>query len=161
MEQVEQGAIKKKKPAWRKVVGNVLYLVFILAIVFGLPRLLSSVLNTPYPMASITSGSMWPVLKEGDLVFIKGVQEQSELQIGDIIVYRAGTTGGFTIHRIVAMKDSSITTKGDANFGEDAPVTFKDVVGKTVTIGGKPFRIPYLGSVTVFASNLKNDSRTR
>ena len=161
MEQVEQIEIKKKKPIWRKVLGNGLYLIFIVAIVFGLPRLLSSVLNTPYPMAAITSGSMWPVLEEGDLVFVKGIMDQSELQIGDIIVYRAGTTGGFTIHRIVAMKDASITTKGDANFGEDAPIVFKDVVGKTVTIGGKTFRIPYLGSVTVFASNLKNDSRTK
>ena len=37
---------------------------------------LSWYLDTPYPMAAITSGSMWPVLKEGSLVFIKSVKKK-------------------------------------------------------------------------------------
>ena len=53
-------------------------------IIFGLPKFLSWSLDTPYPLASITSGSMWPALHEGDLVFIEGV-EKDELKVGDIV----------------------------------------------------------------------------
>lgn len=136
-----------------------IYFVIIFGIVFGLPRFLSWALHTQYPMAAITSGSMWPALKEGDLVFVQGIPKE-DIKVGDIIVYR-NTGGGFTIHRVVKLSESKITTKGDANFGEDAPVSYSDVVGRTFNIGSKPLSIPYLGSITVFASNLKNDPRTK
>ena len=51
----------------------ILYVVILATILFGVPRFLSWYLETPYPIAAITSGSMWPALKEGDLVFIEGV----------------------------------------------------------------------------------------
>jgi signal peptidase I len=106
-------------------------------------------------MAAITSGSMWPALKQGDLVFIKGINGKDDLTNGDIIVYRNESNNTFTIHRVVKLGDEYVTTKGDANFNEDAPVEYKYVVGKTVILLGKPLRLPYLGSITVFASNLK------
>lgn len=153
-----QGRPKKKKTK-SLLVNFLVYVLIVGGIVFGLPRILTKVLNTPYPMAAITSGSMWPALKEGDLVLIRGISDLSEIQVGDIIVFQNRTNSTLTIHRVVKLGDK-ITTKGDANFNEDAPVDFGDVIGETVIFRKKPLRIPFLGSVTVFASNLrqpKND----
>ena len=113
-------------------------------------------------MAAITSGSMWPVLSEGDLVFVKGVYEKEDLKVGDIVVYRNKVNNTFTIHRIVKLNGDTFVTKGDANFGEDAPALYSDVIGKAlVLLGDKPFHIPYLGSITVFANNLRVENQQK
>ena len=136
------------------------YIVIVAGIVFGLPKLLSHYLNTPYPMAAITSGSMWPALKEGDLVFIQGV-EPEQMKVGDIVVFRDKKNSHFVIHRVTKINDKTKTfvTKGDANFSEDEPSDFADLVGQTFEIKGKSIRIPYLGSITVFASNFKEEKK--
>src|SRR3989344_2420447 len=111
---------KKKKPLWRSIAGWALYLGIIAGIVIGMPKFLAWKLNTSQPMAAITSGSMWPALKQGDLVFIEGV-----------------------------------SGKDDANFPEDAPAKYSDVIGKTYNPFGKPLRIPLMGKITVFASKYR------
>ena len=140
-----------KKAIVRSTINIVTYIVIVGVVVVGLPKFLSWSLSTPYPMAAITSGSMWPVLKEGDLVFIQGVS-RSELKVGDIIVYRNADGAGFTIHRITKLKEDTLITKGDANFMDDSPVKYENVVGRSYQIFGKYARLPYLGFVTVYAT---------
>lgn len=149
---------EKKKFSVKKLIWNAFfYVVIVGGIVFGLPKFLVYTLHTDSPMAAITSGSMWPVLKTGDLVFIKGVTDISEVKEGDIIVFKNESNGTLTIHRIVAIKSGIITTKGDANFTEDTPISFDEVIGKTLNWSEKkPVRVPYLGSVTVFVSKYRN-----
>lgn len=144
------------------ILNLVIYLAIVGGLIFGLPRLLTWALKTPYPMAAITSGSMWPVLNEGDLVFIQGGRKLEDLKVGDIIVWRAppaagrGADGqGFTIHRIAKLNGSQITTKGDGNFNEDPVIEYDQVIGRALTWRDKPVHIPYLGSITVLASNWK------
>ena len=149
-----QEQVKPKKKAWRKILNVVIYFVIIFGIVFGLPRFLTRALDTPYPMAAITSGSMWPALKEGDLVFVQGIQKE-DLKVGDIVVYKNKNNNTFTIHRVVKLNPENFVTKGDGNFNEDEPALYPDLVGRSLTLFGKPFHIPYLGSITVFASNLR------
>ena len=86
---------------------------------------------------------------------MKVQQNQITKNVGDIIVFRNRTNDTLTIHRIAKLGESTVTTKGDANFREDTSVSYADVIGKTVTIGGKSLNIPYLGSITVFASSFK------
>lgn len=161
-QKIEQPVVKPKKPFWKSAVNGLIYVVIVGGIVFGLPKFLSWSLHTPYPMAAITSGSMWPVLNEGDLVFVQGVSGKADLKIGDVIVYRNKVNNTFTIHRIVKMNDDTVVTKGDANFTEDAPASYKDVVGKALVLfGEKPFHIPYLGSITVFANNLRVENQQK
>ena len=108
-------------------------------------------------MASITSGSMWPVLKTGDLILIQGAKKE-DIRIGDVVVWK--NVNGFTIHRVVQLTDKILVTKGDGNFKEDEPVKYEDVVGKAVSVNGKYVRIPYLGFVTIATSKYavqKND----
>ena len=126
-----------------------IYAAIVVGMLFGLPRFLSWYLETPYPMAAITSGSMWPVLNEGDLVFIEGVKRE-EIKEGDIVVWR--NPQGFTIHRVVRLDADTLVTKGDANFTEDKPVAYADVVGRTAKVFGRNARLPYFGMVTVYAS---------
>ncbi len=147
---------KKKRPFWRKAVNVFAYIVIIGGITFGLPKALAWALDTPYPMATITSGSMWPALKEGDLVFIQGIKSKSDMSIGDVVVYRNKENGTFVIHRVVAMGEKTFTTKGDANFSKDDPVRYEDAVGKAYELGGYYARIPYLGIITVYASKQLN-----
>lgn len=130
-------------------------IAIVLGIVIGFPKLLTTVLHTPFPMAAITSGSMWPELKIGDLVFIQGVKPE-QIRIGDIVVFRNETNDTFTIHRVVNLDEDTLTTKGDANFKNDQPVPYTAVVGRTLNLASnKPLHLPFLGSITVFASNLR------
>jgi len=152
----KNNAGKSKMRKWLSfLLNSFVYFAIIFGILIGLPRFLVWKLDTPYPMAAITSGSMWPDLKEGELVFIKGIDNKNQISIGDIIVFRNTLNDTLTIHRVIELGENTLVTKGDANFGEDKPISYNDVVGKTVMLNGKPFNIPYLGSITVFASNLK------
>ena len=128
----------------KKLFKLVVYLVFVGVLIVYLPKFLSYVLHTPYPLATITSGSMWPVLKENDLVLMQGATG-SDVAVGDIIVFR--NPKGFTIHRLIEKADGKLITKGDANSVEDSPIGGEDVIGKVVVIRGQLARIPYVGFV--------------
>lgn len=129
----------------KSAIGWILYLAILVALVYGAPEVLTYALETDYPMASITSGSMWPALKQGDFILIKGINNKEEIKTGDIIVYK--NPKGFTIHRVIKMNEETLVTKGDANNVEDKPVEYEEIAGKVVTFGGKPFRIPFLGKI--------------
>src|SRR3989344_2240191 len=125
-----------------------IYAAIVAGIVWGVPKFLSNKLGTTYPIAAITSGSMWPALKQNDIVLIKAVPKE-ELKVGDVIVWQnlSGSNNlgqaSFTIHRIVELASTTLITKGDANFTKDSPVSYSDIVGRTVMWGEKPLRIPY------------------
>ena len=143
---------KKKKPLWWSALELLMFVSFLLAIVLGVPKLLTRVLHTDQPMAAITSGSMWPVLKQGDLVFIEGIQSREDIAKGDVVVFLNRSNNTLTIHRVIEMRDDTLVTKGDANFTEDTPAKYEDVIGKTYNPFGKPLRIPFMGRITMFAS---------
>lgn len=129
-----------------------IYLGIVVAVLFGLPRFLSWYLATPYPMAAITSGSMWPALKQGDLVLIQGVKKE-DLKVGDVVVWQ--NPQGFTIHRVAELNPDTVVTKGDANFTKDTPVKYEEVVGRTVKLFGRDVRLPYFGMISVYARDKK------
>lgn len=147
----------RKKKWLRTLRGLVVYVLFVALLIWGLPKGLSRWLGTQYPMAAITSGSMWPALKVGDLILVQAVAPEA-LNVGDIVVY--SNERGFTIHRITEVnpEDGMITTRGDANNVSDKPVKVTDVIGRTLTwSSGKPFRIPRLGFISIMMSKrIKN-----
>jgi signal peptidase I len=146
--------MKPKRSVLRKIIGWIIYLGVVAALVIYTPKLLSQWLGTDTPIAAITSGSMWPELKIGDLVLVQAVKKEA-IQIGDIVVYK--NKNGFTIHRVIEMKENVLTTKGDANNISDSPIEFKEIIGKTLEWGnGKPVRIPKLGYISIWASRTKN-----
>src|SRR4030042_4859664 len=137
----------------KSIISWVIYLAVLAALVWGTPKALSYILETEYPMASITSGSMWPVLKVGDMVLIKGVESKNDVSIGDIVVYKNPL--GFTIHRVIEKNEKTIVTKGNDNNISAAPVPYDEVIGKTVNFNSGPIRIPYLGNISIMLNRAK------
>lgn len=131
------------------VINLLIYVGIVAGIVYGVPAYLVKKLGTEYPIAAITSASMWPALHTGDLVLIENVSKE-DLKKGDIVVWQNGQ--GFTIHRVVALHEDTFVTKGDGNFTNDEPVRYEDVIGRTVYMKGKPLRIPYVGYMSVWFS---------
>ena len=145
----------KVKKTLKSIAGWILYIAILVALIYGIPKGLTFALKTEYPMASITSGSMWPALKRGDLILIKGIEGKGEIKEGDIVVYKNPSTGsgqdpkGFTIHRVIELNENTIVTKGDANNVADSPVKYEEIIGKPLTFNQKPIRIPFLGNVNI------------
>jgi len=96
---------------------------------------------------------MWPALKKGDLVLIKGIENKNEISLGDIIVYK--NPEGFTIHRVIEFNEDTLITKGDANNADDAPVSYEEIIGKALTMNNNPVRIPFLGSLGLLINKVK------
>lgn len=147
---------KKQKKLWKSILGWVIYLAILAGLVFGVPKGLAYVLKTDYPMASITSGSMWPALHKGDLVVIKGVQSKDQIQIGDIVVYQ--NIKGFTIHRVIKMNENTLITRGDANNVDDTPIKYSELIGKALTYKGKIVKIPKIGYASLLINKPKFDA---
>lgn len=62
----------------------------------------------------VTSGSMSPTLRPGDVVYISGTSYDS-LKAGDIISFDAPGLGQVVTHRIESIEPDGIITKGDLN----------------------------------------------
>ncbi len=93
--------------------------------------------------AIVTSGSMEPTLKKGDLVFMQNILVKPE--VGDIIIFldRTGTRVSnrpLTVtHRIVSFDGNYIRTKGDNNPAIDSWTVYKkDLLGEAMLFNNKP-----------------------
>ncbi len=63
---------KNKSKNFKKIIIEwAIYIAIFALIVLGTPKLLTKILDSEYPIASITSSSMWPSIKRGDIVFIR------------------------------------------------------------------------------------------
>ncbi len=114
--------------------------------------------RTEYPILAVASGSMEPVLYAGDLIFVEGVQNFSNIHAapkdadtpGDILVYQGLTE--LIVHRAVEKtynEDAetwSFKTWGDNNNWPDGrPVDESSVIGRYVG-----FKVPWLGNIALF-----------
>ena len=147
-----EAASKPSAPVWlrfAKFCGSLaIFVIFIASSLYIVPRALVFILDTEHPMASITSQSMYPTLKRGELVLIEGVDDLKDLRVGDIVAFESDDSG-FAIHRIVSIQGETIITKGDANDLQDPPITFDRVIGRALTIGGRLAKVPYLGNLPI------------
>jgi signal peptidase I len=106
-----------------KNIGNILFftvcglLVFIVFCQMGL---------VPLRFMFIRSGSMRPSYEPGDLAVVY-VGKNIEVNSGDVVLFSASI--GPTIHRVIAVENGLITTKGDANDAPDIS-KIKQVDGK-------------------------------
>jgi len=121
-----------------------------------------SLTGKPLLLTAVRSGSMYPTLTRGDLVFLRPVGENTPLQVGDVLVFKleAGSlrNAGWVIHRAVdGDPEQGFITQGDNNDEPDQardanpPVTRESIAAKAITIGDKPLHIPLLGYLPLWA----------
>ncbi|MCK5039845.1 MAG: signal peptidase I [Candidatus Aenigmarchaeota archaeon] len=109
-------------------------------------------LNTPTPLVTVVSCSMYPELNVGDLLVLKGIDNISEINTGadgDVVVYYQKTFDKLIVHRVWDIKGDKIITWGDNNYAKDSWTTsFEEIKGKKV------LRIPGLGYPRIILFNL-------
>ena len=87
----------------------------------------------------VRSGSMEPDIPVGSLCFVNQRISYMEIKVGDLAAYRSAL-GERVLHRVIAVTDEGLVTKGDAN-GRSDGIT----VRKENYIGKEAFNIPKLG----------------
>ena len=88
----------------------------------------------------VQSGSMEPRIPVGSLAVADMHCDYGSIEKGDIIIFQAGE--GRVMHRVYAVTEEGLETKGDANEVTDGITTTREnLVGRVV------FHVPYLGSM--------------
>ena len=89
-----------------------------------------------YGGAVVLTGSMEPAIMADELIIVKACDDYA---VGDVVVFQEGSI--LVVHRIVAMDEETVTTRGDANNADDAPMTPDRIRGKVIA------HFPRLGTV--------------
>ncbi|WP_297074115.1 signal peptidase I [Thermococcus sp.] len=111
-----------------------------IVVVFLLGSLAGFFLNRPVFLSYAYSDSMTPTINRGDLFLMNPLARNFE--VGDIVVFHR--RDGWTVHRIFAITENGLVTKGDNNVATDQqdglypPVKDSDVAGKVVVLFDKP-----------------------
>jgi len=152
----------KKKGFWnkenkKKILVSVFLIVFAFSGSYLIYFILQVSLDTPTPMVVVISRSMEPNINVGDLLFLHGVEDPSQIKVGDVIVYDArglwsGAPSDPIVHRVIEKKFENqswwFLTKGDNNhYPDPAWVPQENVIG--IVVG----RIPYVGYVKIFLTD--------
>lgn len=101
-------------------------------------------LRTAHPFGYVTSNSMYPTYKRGDLVIIYGKQP-NKIEVEAVILFKVKGVSNPVLHRVVNKKENStgvyFKTMGDNNQGIDPWGWFS---GENV-FGVAVLGIPYIG----------------
>lgn len=134
----------------KNLVVVIFFLCLVLLSVFGIPALLELALGVDQPLLTVTSSSMWPGLKRGDIVLVKKTGTE-DIDIGSVVVFKH--ENGLAVHRVVKIDGTRITTKGDANPLADNPINYDDVVGRVPAVGSTLVKIPWVGRFSLAEEN--------
>ncbi len=155
----------KMKATMKSVIGNLLFIAILLLLT---TRIFSVMADTAFPVDLVNSNSMSPSLMEGDVVAWVPV-EIEDIQVGDVVVFKSWLSWPeerLVLHRVVEIKDEwgepALVTKGDANKHTDQAgphipepyVTDKNLIGKAVSIGNQPLKIPFIGYLGIWSNEL-------
>lgn len=93
---------------------------------------------------AVESDSMTPAFDRGALVLDLPVTSSTVLAVGDVITFHP-TPGYTTTHRIAAIDQNGITTKGDANSSTDV-----GYIQSGMVVGRFAYAVPYAGAAFEF-----------
>lgn len=101
-------------------------------------NLTGNVLPMPfgYGASVVLSGSMEPAIKTNELILVKA---EDSYEVGDVVVFQNGNV--LVVHRIVAMDEETVVTRGDANNTDDQPIALEQIKGRVFA------HIPHVGTV--------------
>jgi hypothetical protein len=81
---------------------------------------------------SYTGPSMNPILREGDLLEVKGYGCEP-IRIGDVILFKKESVSGIVVHRVIGLSNNGLVTRGDNNIEEDLGLLdSRDVIGRVI-----------------------------
>jgi signal peptidase len=152
-----KGKDKKKNKAIN-IVLNILTYAFIIALIVGSTMFAFSN-NTDkhifgYRFYHVLTPSMSPTFNEGDMIFIKIVDDPATVKKDDIVTFQPSPRStSFLTHRVVELlpaddkNPARMITQGDANNAKDPPVRLDAVIGIHV------FTVPYMGGIIDFMRN--------
>jgi signal peptidase I len=152
-----------RKDYVQTVIMVIITIVIVVVFWYGL----RAAFRTEHPLLAVASGSMEPVLYQGDLILIQGVQNACKIHAapkdanppGDVIVFRKPSNPSqLIVHRAVKKdiedESCSFTTQGDANLGGPdrwgRPIIESDIVGKYTGV-----KVPLLGHIALFFEPLQ------
>jgi len=127
-------------------------LAIVAAMILGGWFTLTTVLGTPTPFFVVSSGSMIPTLKVGDIIAIKNGGSIESLKVGDIIVYKyPSNMDRIIVHRVFKTVQNAegigVITKGDNNPSQDSwTVRPQHYLGTVI------FSVPYVGYAAIWLS---------
>lgn len=151
----------KKNKVFRiiKLIKNIICWTLIVILVFTLVLFFTSRINgsTPsvfgYSIFRVSSGSMEPELKVGDIILDKVVENPEDLKVGDVITFKSDDYGDLLVtHKVIKAPYADngklmLQTKGVANELEDNPISTDKVKGIMIC------KVDYLDTVyNVFLS---------
>ena len=133
----------KKNKVFRiiKLIKNIICWTLIVVLVFTLVTFFMSRINgsTPsvfgYSIFRVSSGSMEPELKVGDIILDKEIDNPEDLKVGDVITFISSDYGDRLVtHKIIKAPYEEngklmLQTKGIANEVEDKPISADNVKG--------------------------------
>jgi len=135
-----------------KEAGSRVIVSFLIAIVifFILTSGVKFVFGLEHPFMVVVGNSMYPTLKDGDLIVVKKVNP-NELSVGDIIVYESPLDPESRIvHRIieiVSYNPPAFRVKGDNRDTPDPWIVTSDmIIGKVI------YSVPKIGIIPRFLS---------
>lgn len=115
------------------IITGVMLTVFVIAQVFGLR------------LCAVQSGSMEPNIPTYSICLVTTHVEYEDVEPGDIVVYVRYDDNARIIHRVIAIVEDGMITKGDANQTDDGvSVTPENLYAKYI------LNIPYAGYVYNF-----------
>lgn len=151
----------KKNKVFRiiKLIKNIICWTLIAVLVFTLVVFFMSRINgsTPsvfgYSIFRVSSGSMEPELKVGDIILDKVVENPEALKVGDVITFKSDDYGDMLVtHKVIRAPYEEngklmLQTKGVANEIADNPIRIDEVKGIMIC------KVDYLDTVyNVFLS---------
>lgn len=135
------------------------FLAITIVLFMVLVVILALSLSHEAPAAIVKGRSMFPLLREGDIIFILRCSPE-EIRTGDVVIYRSRYGGRLIIHRVIDIKYKDgvryFVTKGDNNPGVDFTefdsqlgVNQARIVGKVFSINNYVFKVPYIGNLAL------------
>jgi signal peptidase len=118
-------------------------LVFVVVVTAAAPT------GAPVQLSYVYADSMEPTIETGDGYVLVPAGTVSP---GDIVTFRSRQRGAYVTHRVVERSAEGFVTRGDNNPTTDQatghpPIDRESIVGKVLTVGGRPVVVPHLGTV--------------
>lgn len=110
----------------------------------------------PHPTYVMSSASMQPTLKEGDIVMVEGARAncgRTDMKVGDVVVFRRPDNAAPYMHRIVAGPGQTVAMRGGLLTIDGTPAARRPL--GSVAMPNTPLR------VTEFEETLPNGVRHR